>query len=73
MSSIDYFLDVYQSIGGTVNEIDIKHNIYTKISIGKIQYLMTADHSIKGKLVELLKAYSSSSDTKRSIIVEMLE
>ncbi|ASA22374.1 Wadjet anti-phage system protein JetA family protein [Paenibacillus donghaensis] len=73
ISSIDYVLDVYQSIGGIVNEIDRKHSTYTKSSIEKIQYLMTADQSIKGKLVELLKAYSNSSDTKRSVIVEMLE
>jgi hypothetical protein len=61
ISAIDYILDIYQSIGGIVNEIDKKHSTYTKSSIEKIQYLMTADQSIKGKLVELLKAYTTSA------------
>lgn len=73
VSSIDYVLDVYQSIGGIVNEIDRKHSTYTKSSIEKIQYLMTADQSIKGKLVELLKAYANSSGTERSEIGGMFE
>lgn len=70
---IDYVLDVYQSVGGIVNEIDRKHSTYTKSSIDKIQYLMTADQSIKGKLVELLKGYAQSTNTARSKIGEMLE
>jgi hypothetical protein len=73
ISSIDYVLDVYQSIGGIVNEIDRKHSTYTKSSIEKIQYLMTADQSIKGKLVELLKAYANSSCIERSEIGGMFE
>lgn len=73
ISSIDYILDVYQSIGGIVNEIDRKHSIYTKSSIEKIQYLMTADQSIKGKLIEMLKAYANSSGAKREHIGNMFE
>lgn len=73
ISSIDYVLDVYQSIGGIVNEIDRKHSIYTKSSIEKIQYLMTADQSIKGKLVELLKVYANSSGVERDHIGKMFE
>lgn len=73
ISSIDYVLDIYQSIGDIVNEIDRKHSTYTKSSIEKIQYLMTADQSIKGKLVELLKAYANSSGTERPEIGGMFE
>ena len=71
--AIDYVLDMYQSVGGIVNEIDRKHSTYTKSSIEKIQYLMTADQSIKGKLVELMKTYATALGNKRSELGEMLE
>ncbi len=74
ISAIDYILDIYQSIGGIVNEIDKKHSTYTKSSIEKIQYLMTADQSIKGKLVELLKAYTTSATViKKERVGRLLE
>lgn len=73
ISAIDYVLDVYQSVGGIINEIDRKHSTYTKSSIEKIQYLMTADQSIKGKLVELIKTYATASGNTRTELGEMLE
>ena len=73
LSAIDYVLDIYQSVGNIINEIDRKHSIYTKSSIEKIQYLMTADQSIKGKLVELLKAYGNSSGAEHAEIGNMFE
>jgi hypothetical protein len=73
VSAIDYVLDMYQSVGGIVNEIDRKHSTYTKSSIEKIQYLMTADQSIKGKLVDLMKAYANSDGHERTLVGNMLE
>lgn len=73
ISAIDYILDTYQSVGGVINEIDRKHSTYTKSSIEKIQYLMTADQSIKGKLLNLMKAYAFSEDEKREEIGLLLE
>ncbi|MDR1538050.1 MAG: DUF5716 family protein [Clostridiales bacterium] len=51
-AAINYVLDAYQSVGGIITEIDLKHSACTKNSIEKIRYLMTADQTIKGKLAQ---------------------
>lgn len=73
ISAIDYVLDAYQSVGSIVNEIDRKHSTYTKSSIEKIQYLMTADQTIKGKLVEILKTYAKATSGERNALGDMIE
>lgn len=73
IKAIDYILDTYQTVGDLVSEIDRKHSIYTKSSIEKIQYLMTADQTIKGKLAELLKTYASVTDDKRDQLAGIME
>lgn len=73
VSAIDYVLDAYASVGGIISEIDRKHSTYTKSSIEKIQYLMTADQTIKGKLVDVLQAYGEGSITERAAIGDLLE
>jgi hypothetical protein len=60
LSALDYVQDTYALIGGIINEIDRKHGAYTKSSIEKMTYMMTADQSIKGKLLEIFKAYSAA-------------
>jgi hypothetical protein len=59
LSAIDYVQDTYAIIGSIINEIDRKHGAYTKSSIEKMTYMMTADQSIKGKLLEIFKAHSA--------------
>ncbi len=73
VKAIDYILDAYQTVGDLVSEIDRKHSTYTKSSIEKIQYLMTADQTIKGKLAELLKTYASMTDDKRDQLADIME
>lgn len=72
-SAIDYVLDTYQSIGSIVGEIDRKLSAYTKSSIEKIHYLMSADQTIKGKLTALLGAYSRLDDDGKDTIGTLLE
>ncbi|MEE0955530.1 MAG: DUF5716 family protein [Eubacterium sp.] len=48
--------DTYETIEEMIGEIDKKHNEYTSASIDKIRYLINADQSARGKLVDLLKA-----------------
>ncbi|MEE3419620.1 MAG: Wadjet anti-phage system protein JetA family protein [Lachnospiraceae bacterium] len=48
-------MDTYETIEEMIREIDRKHNEYTNASIDKIRYLINADQSAKGKLVDLLK------------------
>ena len=73
ITAIDYILDSYSAVGGLVSEIDRKHSAYTKSSIEKIQYLMTADQTIKGKLTEILKLYAGSSAEDRDTLAAVME
>jgi hypothetical protein len=60
LSAIDYVQDTYAVVGSIINEIDRRHTAYTKNSVEKMTYMMTADQSIKGKLLEIFKAYSTA-------------
>jgi hypothetical protein len=71
IAAIDYVLDIYKSLGGTVIEIDRKHGSYTKQSVEKIRYHISADQTISGKLVTLLNKYTSSTEQKN--ILNLLE
>jgi hypothetical protein len=62
-SAIDYVQDTYAVLADIIDEIDRKHSAYTKNSIEKMTYMMTADQSIQGKLLEIFKAYASSGKT----------
>jgi hypothetical protein len=73
LDSIEYVLDVYNSLGGIITEIDKKHSAYTKNSIEKMTYMMNADQSIKGKLLDILKIYSGASAPKRETISALFE
>jgi hypothetical protein len=71
LSAIDYVLETYGGLGGVINEIDRKHGAYTKNSIEKMTYMMTADQSIKGKLLDILKAYAAGQN--RPAVAALLE
>lgn len=73
ISAIDYVTDAYQSMDGIVNQIDRKHSVYTKSSIEKMRYLMTADQTIKGKLAHLLKTYAQAEGEEKEAVGELLE
>ncbi|MEG2123778.1 MAG: DUF5716 family protein [Clostridium sp.] len=55
LSKINYISDTYENIEGMIEDIDKKHVEYTNASIDRIRYMINADRSVKGKLVELLK------------------
>jgi len=71
--AIDYIMDSYNTVGYLISEIDRKHSNYTKSSIEKIKYLMTADQSIQGKLAEALKLYAKADDNKREVLADIME
>lgn len=60
-NEIDYIIEAYNSVGDIVDQIDKKHSLYNKISSERIQYLLTTDRSIKGKLITILQEYSKSN------------
>lgn len=71
--SIDFVMDAYHSLDGMINQIDRKHSTYTKSSIEKMHYLMTADQTIQGKLTRLLTAYASSDEIEKELLLETME
>lgn len=73
LSDIDFILESYRSIGGLVDEIDRKHNAYTRSSIEKIEYLLTADRTIKGKLVSILQQYAAADEERKNDILKLLQ
>jgi hypothetical protein len=73
INSIDYVLDIYRTLSTIVSEIDKKHSNYTKLSVDTIRYHMSADQTISGKLVTLLKEYTASGDSMKTKILDMME
>lgn len=55
IAKINYIVETYENIEGMISEIDHKHIDYTNATIDRIRYMMNADRSAKGKLVELMK------------------
>lgn len=72
-TTIEKITDSYGAVSLLLDEIDIKHSSLTKQSIDKIRYVMSADQTIKGKLVELLKAYSSADEEQAPQLLSLLE
>ncbi|MDR0641487.1 MAG: DUF5716 family protein [Treponema sp.] len=73
LSAIHYTMDIYDNLGNTTDEIDRRYHAYVKNSIDKMTYMMSADQSVRGKLLDILKAYSKASETERDRIGDMLE
>jgi len=71
--AIDYVLDAYMAIGRLVSEIDKKHTNYTKRSVDTIRYNMAADHTISGKITELLRKFSAAPEERKPIILSLME
>ena len=73
LSTIENVIDLYNSISLLIDEIDEKHSSMTKQSIDKIRYVMSADRTIKGKLVDLIKAYANADESRESEINTLLQ
>lgn len=61
LDKIRTVLEVYENIDATMNEIERKNTDYVRASVHRIQYLLTNDKELKGKLVNILK---NSKDEK---------
>jgi hypothetical protein len=73
LGAIDYVQDTYATLKDIVNEIDRKHSAYTKNSIEKMTYMMSADQSIKGKLLEIFKVYAAADTERREALQSQLQ
>ena len=67
--TLDYYiqelLSSYSNVEDILRQIDRKHRAYTRESVDSIKYRMSADHSIAGKLTELLQALSETTAGKQ--------
>ena len=66
MKRIRIVIEIYESVDTTMNEIESKNTDYVRASVKRIQYLLTSDKELKGKLVSLLK-----NSKKDNVINEM--
>jgi hypothetical protein len=73
LSAIHYTMDVYENLGNTTDEIDKRYHAYIKNSIDKMTYMMSADQSVKGKIMDILKVYGKASGAERDRIGGILE
>lgn len=71
--SLDNILEAYAGLDALIGEVDRKHSSYTKNSVEKIRYLMTADQTIRSKLVQLLKGAASRDETERDLTLKVIE
>lgn len=55
LNKIRTVLEVYENIDSTMNQIEQKNTDYVRASVNRIQYLLTNDKELKGKLVSILK------------------
>jgi len=73
INAVDYVLDIYRSLGAIVSEIDKKHSSYTKLSVDTIRYHMSADQTISGKLVALLKEYAAAPASGQEELLGLMQ
>ncbi|MDR2149390.1 MAG: DUF5716 family protein [Spirochaetaceae bacterium] len=73
LSAIHYTMEVYENLDKTTDEIDRRYHAYVKNSIDKMTYMMAADQSVKGKVLDILKAYGKASGEARDRIGALLE
>lgn len=55
MRQISGLLEMYEGLQGLIDQIDHRHNAFTRVSVEKIQYLINRDQSAKGKLVQAIQ------------------
>lgn len=65
---INQIINTFNSIPAVVDEIDRKHTTYSRISIEKMQYLLSGDRTVKGKLISILKSYSGNENKQDEIL-----
>ena len=55
LNKIRTVIEVYENIDLTMDQIECKNTDYIRASVQRIQYLLTSDKELKGKLVNILK------------------
>ena len=61
---VNELMNSYSNLDEILGQIDRKHRAYTRESVDSMKYRMSVDHSIAGKLTELLRALSAQGNGK---------
>ncbi len=67
LNKIRTVIEIYENIDFTMDQIEIKNTDYVRASVNRIQYLLTSDKELKGKLVNILK------NSKKEKVIEKME
>lgn len=54
-------LEIYEKLDGTMQQIENKNNDYVRASVQRINYLLTSDKELKGKLIKVIKNIEKSA------------
>ncbi len=67
LNKIRTVIEVYENIDFTMNQIEAKNTDYVRASVQRIQYLLTSDKELKGKLINILR------NSKKEAVLEKME
>lgn len=54
--------ETYETLGELIDQIDRKHSLYTRSTMEKIQYLISRDKTVKGRIVHTLMQIKGADD-----------
>ena len=67
LNKIRTVIEIYENIDFTMNQIEAKNTDYVRASVQRIQYLLTSDKELKGKLINILR------NSKKEAVLEKME
>ncbi len=59
MRTLEEIVDTYDRLDDLLRQVDRKNSAYTRASVERMQYYLNRDRDLRGKLVEVLKNFSS--------------
>lgn len=68
LQKIRKVLEIYEKLDDTMQTIEDKNNDYVRASVQRINYLLTSDKELKGKLIKILK-----NSNQEKIVQQMQE
>ena len=67
IAKINYICDMYDTLDEMIEQIDNKHQEYTKASASKILYLNNSDKTVKGHLDNIFKHYAEMAQNDENM------
>ena len=60
LNKLRVILEIYENIDFTMDQIEIKNTDYIRATVQRMDYLLTSDKELKGKIVSILKQSKSN-------------